>query len=236
MSRNPSTVMTANGEVQTRKEATVYFEELDLLVTVILLEETPAVLSLGKLCEDHGYNYHWTSENHISPKMAGESIAKNRTTFHSLVPGLSTSSSTSLSPPSSTSSRQDSVIGTENPATERSGSMSAELRRNPLQNPVGTETQIKIKTTKKYEVECCVICRSVPAESRKNPSHEHRDTSSSSHELPMESGAKVELHSVSTVFTLTSRKTQKNPLQKIQQELKTQIKMKTTKNYGAFAT
>ena len=29
-------------------------EDLNLFVTVQLLEETPAVLSLGKLCEDHG--------------------------------------------------------------------------------------------------------------------------------------------------------------------------------------
>ena len=35
--------------------------ELDLLATVMLLKDTPAVLSLGKLCEDHGYNNHWTS-------------------------------------------------------------------------------------------------------------------------------------------------------------------------------
>ena len=55
----------------------VYVKELDSFVTVRLLEETPAVLSLGKLCEDHGYSYHWTSgQNHISPRMARESIAK----------------------------------------------------------------------------------------------------------------------------------------------------------------
>ena len=48
ISKNPTTVMTANGEVQTREEATVYVRELDLFVTVMLLEETPAVLSLGK--------------------------------------------------------------------------------------------------------------------------------------------------------------------------------------------
>ena len=61
ISRSPTTVMTANGEVQTGEEATVYVKELDLFVTVMLLEETPTVLSLGKLCEDHGYTYHWTS-------------------------------------------------------------------------------------------------------------------------------------------------------------------------------
>ena len=60
-SRSPTTVMTANGEVQTREEATVYVKELDPFVTVMLLDETPTVLSLGKLCEDHGYSYHWTS-------------------------------------------------------------------------------------------------------------------------------------------------------------------------------
>ena len=54
-SRSPTTVMAANGEVQTREEATVYVKELDLSATVMLLEETPAVLSLEKLCEDHRY-------------------------------------------------------------------------------------------------------------------------------------------------------------------------------------
>ena len=48
ISRNPTTVMTANGEVQTKEEATVHVNELDLFVTVMLLEETPAVPSLGK--------------------------------------------------------------------------------------------------------------------------------------------------------------------------------------------
>ena len=60
-SRSPTTVMTANGEVQTREDVTVHVKQLDLFVKVMLLEETPAVLSLGKLCEDHGYTYHWTS-------------------------------------------------------------------------------------------------------------------------------------------------------------------------------
>ena len=57
-SRSPT---TANGEVQTREEATVYVKQLDLFVKVMLLEETPAVLSLETLCEDHGYTHHWTN-------------------------------------------------------------------------------------------------------------------------------------------------------------------------------
>ena len=47
------TVVTANGEVQTKEEATVYVRELDIFLTMKLLEDTPAVLSLGKLCDEH---------------------------------------------------------------------------------------------------------------------------------------------------------------------------------------
>ena len=54
-------MVAANGEVLTKEEATVHVKELDFFVTVKLLEDTPAVLSLGKLCEDHGYSYEWTS-------------------------------------------------------------------------------------------------------------------------------------------------------------------------------
>ena len=53
-SRNPSVVLAANGEVHTNEEAQVYVHDLDFFVRVQLLENTP-VLSLGKLCEDHGY-------------------------------------------------------------------------------------------------------------------------------------------------------------------------------------
>ena len=60
-SRSPTTVMTANGEVQTREEATVYVKQSDLFVKVMFLEETRAVFALGKLCEDHGYTYKTTS-------------------------------------------------------------------------------------------------------------------------------------------------------------------------------
>ena len=51
ISKSPTTVVTANGEVPTKEEATLYVRELDLFVTVVLLEDTPAVLSRGKLCE-----------------------------------------------------------------------------------------------------------------------------------------------------------------------------------------
>ena len=61
ISKNPTVVVTAKGEVLTKEEATVYVRELDLFVTAMLLENTLAVLSLGKLCEEIGYRCHWTS-------------------------------------------------------------------------------------------------------------------------------------------------------------------------------
>ena len=60
-SRSQTTVMTANGDVQIKEEATVYVNQLDLSIKFMLLEETPAVFTLGRLCDDHGYTYHWFS-------------------------------------------------------------------------------------------------------------------------------------------------------------------------------
>ena len=41
VSRTPTTVITANGEVQTNEEATVYGHDLELFVTVQIFEDTP---------------------------------------------------------------------------------------------------------------------------------------------------------------------------------------------------
>ena len=51
---SPTIVITANGEVQTHEEAIVYVKELDIFLTMKVLENTPAVLSLG-----NGYSYEW---------------------------------------------------------------------------------------------------------------------------------------------------------------------------------
>ena len=61
---SPTIVITVNGEVQTHEEATVYVKELDVFLTVKVLENTPAVLSLGKLCDENGS----TVKNNISFK------------------------------------------------------------------------------------------------------------------------------------------------------------------------
>ena len=93
-SRNTTVGVTANGEVQTNEEAQVYVHDLDLFVTVQILEETLAVLSLGELCEDHGYSYEWVSgqKNHGRPKRRRRLCAKRTVSYILLFPGLSASS------------------------------------------------------------------------------------------------------------------------------------------------
>ena len=56
---SPTIVITASGEVQAHEEATVHVKDMDIFLTMKLLDNTPADLSLGKLCDEHGYSYEW---------------------------------------------------------------------------------------------------------------------------------------------------------------------------------
>ena len=52
--------MTANETFCTSEEVTVYIKELNMFVTVQLLEDSPTVLSLERLCVESGDTYEWT--------------------------------------------------------------------------------------------------------------------------------------------------------------------------------
>ena len=98
----PTIVITANGEVQTHEEATVYVKELDIFLTLKVLEDTPAVLSLGKLCDEHGHSYEWINGQKPHLIKNGIRMQCNPENFVPIVgPGLSATSSSCL--PSSTS-------------------------------------------------------------------------------------------------------------------------------------
>ena len=56
---SPTIVITANRDVQTHEEAIVYVKELDIFLTMKVLDNTPKVLSLGKFCDENGYSYDW---------------------------------------------------------------------------------------------------------------------------------------------------------------------------------
>ena len=112
---SPTIVITANGEVQTHEEAIVYVKELDIFLTIKVLENTPAVLSLGKLCDEKGYSYEWINNNGIR-------IPCNTENFVPIVvPGLSTNSSSgSDSSTSRTLSRQESHCSTSSSSSSSS--------------------------------------------------------------------------------------------------------------------
>ena len=93
---SPAIVITANGEVQTHEEATVYVKELDIFLTMKVLENTPAVLSPGKLCDENGYSYEWINGQKPHLIKDGIRIICNTENFVLIVvPGLSTTSSSS---------------------------------------------------------------------------------------------------------------------------------------------
>ena len=110
-------MVTANGEVQTNEEARVYVHDLHIFVTVQLLEDTPAVLSLGKLCKEHAYTYEWTCGR--EPRLTtngNHTLCRCENFVPLVVPGLSSSSTTSSS---STSPPQDQSVSLD-PANMRS--------------------------------------------------------------------------------------------------------------------
>ena len=95
---SPTIVIIANGEVQTHEEATVYVKVLRKFLTMKVLENTPAVLSLGKLCDENGYSYEWINGQKPHLIKNGIRIPCNTENFVPIVlPGLSSSSSGSSS-------------------------------------------------------------------------------------------------------------------------------------------
>ena len=52
-------IQTANGIVVSDTEAKVYIKELGAYLGVHLVKDSPAVLSLGSLCDEHGCSYSW---------------------------------------------------------------------------------------------------------------------------------------------------------------------------------
>ena len=132
---SPTKVITANGEVQTHEEATVYVKELDIFLTMKVLENTPAVLSLGKLCDENGYSYEWINGQKPHLIRNGIRIPCNTENFVPIVvPGLSTNAS-------STREREDGInsdispVQVSNSVGDRSGRPD-ETQANKIPKPI----------------------------------------------------------------------------------------------------
>ena len=121
---SPTTVITANGEMQTHEEATVYVKELDIFLTMKVLENTPAVLSLVKLCDENGHSYEWINGQKPHLIRNGIRIPCNSENFVPIVvPDLSSSSSGSSST-SRTPSRQESHCSASSSSSSSSPTVS----------------------------------------------------------------------------------------------------------------
>ena len=91
-------VITANGEVPTHEERIVCVKQLCIFLIMKVLDNTPAVLSFGKLCDENGYSYEWINGQKPHLIKNGIRIICNTENFVPIVvPGLSSSSSASSS-------------------------------------------------------------------------------------------------------------------------------------------
>ena len=82
----------------------MHVHDLDLCLTVQILEDAPTVLSLGKLCGDHGYSYECASGQKTLFFLKGRQIQWNTENYVPIVvPGLSTGLASSSMSTSSTS-------------------------------------------------------------------------------------------------------------------------------------
>ena len=151
-------VITANGEVQTHEEAIVYVKELEKFLTVKVLENTPAVLSLGKLCDENGNSYEWI--NVQKPHLIENGIRTQCNTENFVpivVPGLSASSSSGSDQSASrTLSRQESHCSTSSSSSSSSPTVTSsenetrerEDRIESAISPVTVSTKVDDRTVK----------------------------------------------------------------------------------------
>ena len=144
---SPTIVITANGEVQTHEEATVYLQELDIFLTMKVVENTPAVLSIGKLCDENGYSYEWINGQKPHLIKNGIRIPCNTENFVPIVvPGLSSSSSGSSST-SKTPSRQESHSSSSSSSSSPSPTVS-EIQTRDREDQTGSDiSPVHVSTT-----------------------------------------------------------------------------------------
>ena len=179
---------------KTHEEATVYVKELDTFLTMKVLDNTPAVLSLGKLCDENGYAYEWINGQKPHLIKNGIRIICNTENFVPIVvPGLSTSSSsgshlsTPMTPPRQERHRSiSSSSSSSSPTTATSSDSETREREDQIESdisPVTVSTKvddrsgqpvvnqaIKIPKTHKKEPQ---IDRGNPLSKRVKPTHVH---------------------------------------------------------------
>ena len=199
-----------------------------------VLEDTPAVLSLGKLCDEHGYSYEWIigQKPHLTKNVI-RIQCNTENVVPIVVPDLSSSSSGSssastssssslLSSTSMTPSRQEidhpkSSSSSSTSPTRTSSTVSSEsVTRLGRGDACGIDPYPEAVSSKHVERQergdpCQSVIPEWLQEFRENlvddSVPEHRDSNASSSHEPIFSLREVPIW-VNTVFTLTSRKTE----------------------------
>ena len=137
----------------------MYVKELDIFLTMKVLDNTPAVLSLGKLCDENGHSYEWIDGQKPHLIKDGIRIICNTENFVPIVvPGLSSSSSGSsstLRTPMKQESRSSSSSSSSSPTVgdlsvrEREDAPNSDISPVPVSNLVdGSGQPDKIQANK----------------------------------------------------------------------------------------
>ena len=159
---SPTIVITANGEVQTHEEAIVHVKELGIFLTMKVLENTPAVLSLGKLCDENGYSYEWINGQKPHLIKDGIRIICNTENFVPIVvPGLSSSSSGSSST-SRTPMKQESHSSSSSSSSSSSPTVSEIQIREREDATVSDTSPVPVSNlvddgSGRPDVSCCLV-------------------------------------------------------------------------------
>ena len=126
----------------------MYVKELDIFLTMKVLENTPAVLSLGNLCDENGYSYEWINGQKPHLIKNGIRIPCNTENFVPVVvPGLSNSSSRSDSSTSRTLSRQESHCSTSSSSSSSSPTVSEIQTREQEDRTESDISPVTVSTT-----------------------------------------------------------------------------------------
>ena len=126
-SRNPTTVITANLEVQTSEEAQVYVHDPELFMTVQIFDDTAAVLSSGSRSAEKTRLYLRVDQWSKATSDGKIILCSTENVVLVVVEGLSSSSSSSSS---SASSPQDLSSTSASPARLRSDDIHDEASGN----------------------------------------------------------------------------------------------------------
>ena len=154
---SPTVVITANGEVQMHEEAIVCVKELGVFLTMKVLENTSAVLSLGKLCDENGYSHEWINGQKPHVIKDGIRIICNTENFVPIVvPGLTSSSSTSSSSLRTSLKQESHSSSSSSPSSPTVDEMSVREREDAPYNdisPVPVSELVDDRTGKPVETQ-----------------------------------------------------------------------------------